>query len=163
MANKDFDIHSGLKAPDDYFDKFKHNILEISMLEEYKSKENPLKIPTNYFEKSKKRILNATIGSATKVRTLLRYAVASAVFVAFISSVWIFFSKNTTENPQFSDLTSTEIQNYMEKVYLEDKSYFILEQLNDANFEFSVVNELQNSTEIEDFLSDYEHNLDINY
>ncbi|MDO4229949.1 MAG: hypothetical protein Q4C98_09050 [Capnocytophaga sp.] len=151
MTEDNLHIKSGMQLPKGYFDQLKKELLNQAELESY--------IPKNYFEQSKKAILNAT---SRKPKTIflpfIRYAVASVVGLLIISVSWKYLSKNQSDTIYFSDLTSTEIQNYFDNAYLEDKNYLILEATNDVQIEQSFVDEPISN--IDDYLSEYDYRLD---
>ncbi|MFK8284700.1 hypothetical protein [Capnocytophaga canis] len=160
--NKDnLHIQSGMQLPENYFDQFKKKLMNQVELEEYIPNKEAFIVPENYFKKSKQAILKATT-KKTKTRTFsfVRYAVASVLVAVALSSVWIYTSHNQKDIIRFSDLTSAEIQGYFSDIYIEDKSYLIVEESEDIHLDNFLVGDIQSFGNIDSYLSEYDYRLD---
>lgn len=156
---ENFNIKSGFKTPENYFDNLKGNILNINELERRLPKENCLRVPENYFEDSKQKIIKSTAKSTIKISLFWKYAVACALVLLVVSSVFV--SMNWNKSFDFSDLTSFEIENYLSNSYIEGENYLILEQISGLRFDNSSINEeLSTIQNIEAYLSEYDYYLD---
>lgn len=155
-------IQSGMKVPSSYFDDFKANMLKSIEEESVFPTKDGFTVPENYFETSKNAILSATVRKPKKI-FLWRYVAAAVSVILLISSVWVYIFENQSNKIQFSDLTSAEIQHYLNETYLEDKPYLILEQLQNVNIDNLTVLENQNIENIESYISEYDYDFDENY
>ncbi|GIJ96225.1 hypothetical protein CAPN001_07940 [Capnocytophaga stomatis] len=165
MEQDKLNINSGMKVPETYFDDFKKNLRDRIDIEFVMPKKQEFKVPEAYFEQSRESILKATTQKTkTFYLPIVKYAVASVLAVLLVSSVWIYVSQNSLKSVQFSDLTSVEIQNYLNNSYLgEDKTYLILEQLETVSLNSSIVNESQNMENLDNYLREYDYNIEENY
>lgn len=164
MKQKKIHITSGMKVPEKYFDDFKKNLIEIIEIESVVKNKEGFKIPEAYFEQSKKSILQATTSTTKRLYLpAIRYAIASCLVILLISSVWIYVSQNSVQGFGFSDLTSSEIQDYLNDRYLEDKKYLILEQMEMASLEKLIVIGNYDIENLDDYLQEYDYNLEENY
>ncbi|GIM49243.1 hypothetical protein [Capnocytophaga stomatis] len=165
MEQDKLNINSGMKVPETYFDDFKKNLRNRIDIEFVIPKKQEFKVPEAYFEQSRESILKATTKKTkTFYLPIVKYAVASVLAVLLVSSVWIYVSQNSLKSVQFSDLTSIEIQNYLNNSYLgEDKTYLILEQLETVSLNSSIVNESQNMENLDNYLREYDYNIEENY
>ncbi|GET46889.1 hypothetical protein [Capnocytophaga felis] len=165
MEQDKLHINSGMKVPETYFDDFEKNLKNRIDIEFIITKEQGFKIPEAYFEQSRESILKFTTRKTkTFYLPIVRHAVASVLILIVVSSIWIYISRNSLESVQFSDLTSLEIQNYLNDIYLEDdKTYLILEQLEAVSLNNSIVNESQNMENLGNYLQEYDYNIEENY
>ena len=162
MEQNDLHIKSGFKIPEDYFDDFKGNLMNVIELNELLSKKDGFKVPPDYFEKSQVGILKLTTKKTVINLLSIRYvAVACFLLILLTSSMWIFVNQN--DKLQFSDLTSTEIQRYLSETYSEDKSYVILEYLQAIKLDDLLAIENQNEELIEAYISEYDYNFQEDY
>ena len=74
--------------------------------------------------------------------------------------MWIYFTDNKVDNLTFTDLTSSEINNYLNENYSEETPFLILEQVGTMNLENLTVNEEQRIKNIDVYLSEYDYNWD---
>ncbi|MFK8298013.1 hypothetical protein ACI76O_03505 [Capnocytophaga cynodegmi] len=162
MKQSELNIKSGMKVPETYFDDFKKNLKKTIDAELFIENKQGFKVPEGYFEHSKESILKSTTERKKIFHfSMVRYAVASVLVLFFVSVVWKYTSQ-ASKNVYFSDLTSAEIQDYLNDTYLEDKTYLILEQLETVSLN-SIVNENQNMENLDDYLQEYDYKLDENY
>ncbi|MDO4781763.1 MAG: hypothetical protein Q4A09_00930 [Capnocytophaga felis] len=154
-----------MKVPETYFDDFEKNLKNRIDIEFIITKEQSFNVPEAYFEQSRESILKFTTRKTkTFYLPIVKYAAASVLILILVSSVWIYISRNSLESVQFSDLTSLEIQNYLNDIYLEDdKTYLILEQLEAVSLNNSIVNESQNMENLGNYLQEYDYNIEENY
>lgn len=161
MNEDNLHIQSGMQLPENYFDQFKKKLMNRVELEEYAPNKETFIVPEKYFEKSKRAILKATTKKTkTRMFSFVRYAVASVFTALTLSSVWMYTSHNQNNNVHFSDLTSAEIQGYFSDIYIEDKSYLIVEESEDVHLDNFLVGDIQSFGNIDSYLSEYDYRLD---
>ena len=161
MIQDDLHIKSGMKVPEGYFDSSKNAILDIIAEKSFPS-EKGFKVPEKYFEQSKESILKATTKKRKvfSMSSIAIYSVASVIIVILLSPLWIYFTDNKADNLTFTDLTSSEINNYLNENYSEETPFLILEQVGTMNLENLTVNEEQRIKNIDVYLSEYDYNWD---
>ena len=161
MIQDDLHIKSGMKVPEDYFDSSKNAILDIIAEKSFPA-EKGFKVPEKYFEQSKESILKATTKKRKvfSMSSIAIYSVASVIIVILFSPLWIYFTDNKVDNLTFTDLTSSEINNYLNENYSEETPFLILEQVGTMNLENLTVNEEQHIKNIDVYLSEYDYNWD---
>ncbi|SFU55824.1 hypothetical protein SAMN05216480_10772 [Pustulibacterium marinum] len=160
---KDF-LHNkkdGFKLPEDYFGKFEDNLFNtVSEKSDFHLPDTSgFEVPHNYFETLEDRILTKIQSEkhqGQKVKSLktVKY-ILGGIAAALIISLSIINIKPTTAEDELNNLSSTDVENYIDDGYLSLSSYDIGELFSDEISDISMTTSLDDDAII-DYLVTYD-------
>ncbi|WP_276389928.1 hypothetical protein [Eudoraea chungangensis] len=118
--------NSGFKIPDNYLERFSDDLLQKLEVGESKANHNPFSIPDDYWNTLEKEVLKKTTENKKPKKSTIRlapyYAVAASVALIIFLTIGTEKNKTKESDLTFANLEVTELQLYLQEVYLEEPS-----------------------------------------
>lgn len=134
--------NSGFKIPDNYLEQFSDDLLQKLEVGESEAKNNPFTIPEDYWQTLEKEVLKKTTENKKPKKSTIRlvpyYLVAASVALIIFLTIGIEKNKTVESDLTFANLEETELQLYLQEVYLEEPSSELILLIPEEGFKWEV-------------------------